>query len=153
MEQGLFPHGLSRCIVPNYVSCAHHAISSSTDHNNYFGHSARIGPSRNAMSGPHHFAVCMGSKVTVSQSCCHGRLDVRSQVQLFIKCLLASADYDSFFSVMRKEAQKSLRRKRLERDESKVCDAEGKDEGRSESCEGKAVEIRRHSREDERAYK
>ncbi|CAM9848214.1 unnamed protein product, partial [Phaeothamnion confervicola] len=29
-------------------------------------------------------------------------------VKLFVQCLLASADYDSFFNVMRKEAQRQL---------------------------------------------
>ncbi|CAM9976418.1 unnamed protein product [Pylaiella littoralis] len=49
------------------------------------------------------------------------------QVQLFINCLLASADYDSFFNVMKKEAEKSLRKKRQLRQESKPIAGEGKE--------------------------
>lgn len=76
------------------------------------------------------------------------------QVQLFINCLLASADYDSFFNVMKKEAEKSLIMKRLNQ-ESKVTPGESKDSKRSSGLppegEGKRSEERRHS--DERAYK
>lgn len=49
------------------------------------------------------------------------------QVQLFINCLLASADYDSFFNVMKKEAEKSLRKKRQLGQESKPVAGEGKE--------------------------
>lgn len=48
-------------------------------------------------------------------------------MQLFINCLLASADYDSFFNVMKKEAEKSLRKKRQLRQESKPIAGEGKE--------------------------
>ena len=82
------------------------------------------------------------------------------QVQLFINCLLASADYDSFFNVMKKEAEKSLRKKRLGQ-ESKptVEEVDGVDEGKErdrsysvpQSGEGKIAEERRHS--DGRSYK
>lgn len=82
------------------------------------------------------------------------------QVQLFINCLLASADYDSFFNVMKKEAEKSLRNKRLDQEskptvgEVDVAD-EGKERDRSSSLpqsgESKVAEERRHS--DERSYK
>lgn len=85
------------------------------------------------------------------------------QVKLFINCLLASADYDSFFNVMKKEAEKSLRTKRLLGQESKPAggEADGVGEGKErdrpgsssapQSGECKAAEERRHS--DERSYK
>ncbi|CAM9309115.1 unnamed protein product [Laminaria digitata] len=86
--------------------------------------------------------------------------DPDPKVQLFINCLLASADYDSFFNVLKKEAKKSLRKKRLGQ-ESKptVGEVDQSDEGnernRSSSVpytgEGKVEEERRHS--DERSYK
>lgn len=77
------------------------------------------------------------------------------QVQLFINCLLASADYDSFFSVMKKEAQKSLRQKLELGEERKPTGGEEKEQGRSSSVppggEGKNSETRRPS--DDRPYK
>ncbi|CAM9230055.1 unnamed protein product [Scytosiphon promiscuus] len=48
-------------------------------------------------------------------------------VQLFINCLLASADYDSFFNVMKKEAEKSLRKKRQLGQENKPIAGERKE--------------------------
>lgn len=47
-------------------------------------------------------------------------------MQLFINCLLASADYDSFFNVMKKEAEKSLRKKRQLGQENKPAAGESK---------------------------
>ncbi|CAM9292062.1 unnamed protein product [Ectocarpus sp. 8 AP-2014] len=81
------------------------------------------------------------------------------QVQLFINCLLASADYDSFFNVMKKEAEKSLRKKRQLGQESKpTAGSEGKESdsvprgGVPSTGEGKYSEDdRRHS--GERSYK
>ncbi|CAM9406241.1 unnamed protein product [Discosporangium mesarthrocarpum] len=49
------------------------------------------------------------------------------QVQLFIDCLLASADYDSFFNVMKKEGRKSLHAKDKDR-QGKASEEEEKEE-------------------------
>lgn len=80
------------------------------------------------------------------------------QVQLFINCLLASADYDSFFNVMKKEAQKSLSQKRQPGWESKPTAGEEREEKEPEMSssvppggEGKISETRRPS--DDRSYK
>ena len=82
------------------------------------------------------------------------------QVQLFINCLLASADYDSFFNVMKREAEKSLSKKRLGQESKPTLgdtDAvgEGKERDRPSSVprsgEGKVAEECAHS--DERSYK
>lgn len=59
-------------------------------------------------------------------------------MQLFINCLLASADYDSFFNVMKKEAEKSLRKKRQLRQESKPTAEEGKESSESALSKGGA---------------
>lgn len=78
-------------------------------------------------------------------------------MQLFINCLLASADYDSFFNVMKKEAEKSLRKKRQLGQESKPAAGEGKESeppapsGAPSTGEGKDSGDGRHS--DERSYK
>lgn len=81
-------------------------------------------------------------------------------MQLFINCLLASADYDSFFNVMKKEAEKSLRKKRqLRQQESKPTTGEGKESESEESPssipsrgEGKDSD-RDGDHSDERSYK
>lgn len=84
---------------------------------------------------------------------------LKPQVQLFIKCLLASADYDSFFKVMKKEAQKSLRRKRQQDLESKDTPEESKTSGRlsrrssSPSPRGEYKEQQEHRPSDEHYYK
>lgn len=75
------------------------------------------------------------------------------QVQLFIKCLLASADYDSFFSVMKKEGQKSLRQKRLAGATNPTAVAEEKGSGVHGGVEGKETETRRRHEDEERSYK
>lgn len=63
--------------------------------------------------------LCLGAAIDVLET---------NQVQLFINCLLASADYDSFFNVMKKEAEKSLRKKRHLGQESKpTAGSEGKE--------------------------
>ena len=98
-----------------------------------------------------------------SRWCCKNpRLMTRNacrlqQVQLFINCLLASADYDSFFNVMKKEAQKSLRKKRQLGQESKPIGGEGKESepptpsGVPSAGEGKDSDDR-HS-DERRSYK
>lgn len=79
-------------------------------------------------------------------------------MQLFINCLLASADYDSFFNVMKKEAEKSLRKKRQLGHESKPTAGEGKEEseppshsGAPSTGEGKDSED--HHTDERRSYK
>lgn len=79
-------------------------------------------------------------------------------MQLFINCLLASADYDSFFNVMKKEAEKSLRKKRHLGQESKPTAGEGKEpepptpSGVPSTGEGKDSEDPHHS-DERRSYK
>lgn len=80
-------------------------------------------------------------------------LAVAFQVQLFINCLLASADYDSFFSVMKKEALKLLRQRQLGGNESKATAREEKDAGELGSGEGKVAESRHDLRDEARSYK
>lgn len=89
------------------------------------------------------------------------------QVQLFINCLLASADYDSFFNVMKKEAQKSLQQKQRQahaggkgndsenkQDSKPTAGAEGKDSREPrDRGEGKMAEGRRSWRDEERSQK
>ena len=77
------------------------------------------------------------------------------QVQLFINCLLASADYDSFFNVMKREGEKSLRRKRQLGLESKVMPEESKAPGRYSSLppRGESKQQEERSNMDERPYK
>lgn len=104
---------------------------------------------------------------TTSQACtfhCSGfplksrlqySLVLNEQVQLFINCLLASADYDSFFNVMKKEGEKSLRQKDHLEHDRKATRGEEKESGmsitRPSVGETKAVEQQR--RPVERSYK
>jgi len=68
---------------------------------------------------------------------CQTSANITPEEQLFIQCLLASADYDSFYSVMVKEAKKLILMKQAGRvrDESAEAESKGGDEGDEEEEE------------------
>ena len=49
-----------------------------------------------------------GAEFFEQLSDCKSKPDITPEENLFIDCLLASADYDSFYSVMIKEAKKNI---------------------------------------------
>ena len=49
-----------------------------------------------------------GAEFYAQLSACKEKPDITPEESLFINCLLASADYDSFYSVMVKEAKKLI---------------------------------------------
>ncbi|GMI23797.1 hypothetical protein TeGR_g13267 [Tetraparma gracilis] len=60
---------------------------------------------------------------------CQQNPNITPEETLFIQCLLASADYDSFYSVMVKEAKKLIIMKNAGREPEDVAESKGADDG------------------------